>query len=173
MNPSDDAMTAEHSALVRLTLSRERLRQALGDASVPRHESVNQPASPSADAGSDTASTGSVAHLLIEAVRDVWSMLPLHDAVDAAAEVARSALRPTAQRHPVGLVLGALLMGGLLVWSRPWRWLLRPALSAAWMPQLLLWAVTQRPIRSWTSVVAALAPPRRPAAAQPSPTPPP
>jgi hypothetical protein len=163
-------MTTEHSALVRLTLSRERLRQALGDASTPRHESVKQPASQSTDACSDTPSTGSVAHLLIEAVRGVWSLPPLHDAVDAAAGAARSALRPTAQRHPAGLVVGALLMGGLLVWSRPWRWMLRPVLAAAWMPQLLLWAVTQRPIRSWTSLLTALAQPRRAATTRPAPT---
>jgi hypothetical protein len=161
-------MTTEHSALVRLALSRERLRQALGATSGPPHESVNRPANRSAHGRADP-SAESVAHLLVEAVRGVWSMLPLHDAVDAAGRVARSALRPTAQRHPLGLMLGALLMGGLLVWSRPWRWLLRPALSAAWMPRLLLWAVTQRPIPSWPSVVAPLAQPRRPPADQPAP----
>ena len=171
MNPSEAARTTEHSALVRLTLSRERLRQALGDASTPRSESVNQSANQSTDARGDTPSTASMAHLLIEAMSNVWSLLPLHDAADAAAGVARSALRPTAQRHPVGLVVGALLMGGLLVWSRPWRWLLRPVLAAAWMPQLLLWAVTQRPIQSWTSLLTALAQPRRAATTRPAPTP--
>jgi len=118
-------MTSEQSALHRMALSRERLRQALDDASTPPFESA-----------------------------------------------ARAALRPTAQRHPLGLMLGALLMGGLLVWSRPWRWLLGPALSAGWMPQLLLWAITQRPIRSWPSVVASPAQPRRSAAARPVATPP-
>ena len=165
-------MTSEQSALNRLALSRERLRQALDDASTPRHEWVHQPAHHAAHARGDERSTGSVAHFVIEAVRGVWSMLPLHDATDAAARAARAALRPTAQRHPLGLMLGALLMGGLLVWSRPWRWLLGPALSTAWMPQLLLWAITQRPIRSWPSVAASPAQPRRSAASQPQATPP-
>jgi hypothetical protein len=157
-------MRPEHLALIRLALSRERLRQALCDAAAPSHESAPQSAAARSIAGAPSA--GSLTVLLIDVVRSVWATRPLRHAADAVAEVARCALRPTARRHPLGLMLGALLMGGLLVWARPWRWLLKPALAAAWMPQLLVWTLTQMPIQSWTSALASPAqPPRTPAQA--------
>jgi len=54
------------------------------------------------------------------------------------------------------------VVGGLLAWSRPWRWILTPALLASVMPQLmskligrmqplslvtLLTALMQRPVQ--------------------------
>jgi hypothetical protein len=98
------------SALARLALSRERLRQALAE---------------------DTAAA------MPESRR------PLGNIIGAAHQIGRVALRPLAQRHPLGLMVGALLAGGLLAWGRPWRWPLKPALLAAWWPQLLMAALAQ------------------------------
>jgi hypothetical protein len=52
-------------------------------------------------------------------------------------------LRPTARRHPLGLVAGAVLVGGLLAWSRPWRWDFRPVLFNGLCQQLVRDAVAQ------------------------------
>lgn len=53
------------------------------------------------------------------------------------------ALRPAARRHPLGLVAGAVLVGGLLAWSRPWRWAFRPGLLNGLCRQLVRDAVVQ------------------------------
>jgi hypothetical protein len=71
-------------------------------------------------------------------VRHWWSGHPLRAAAGLAAGVTTLALRPLAARHPWGLVAGAVVLGGLLAWTRPWRWTLKPALLAGVLPQLLL-----------------------------------
>jgi len=43
---------------------------------------------------------------------------------------ARRALQTLADRHPLPLLGMAIAAGGLLMWTRPWRGLLRPALIA-------------------------------------------
>jgi hypothetical protein len=105
----------EQAAAARLALSRERLRQALSDATSlpPTHVSLPQRASE-------------------------WALTAV-------------------QRLPGPWLLGALLAGGLLLWMRPTRSLLRP-MAAAWLPQVVLWAVSRLPLQSWASVLAMLAP---------------
>lgn len=62
-----------------------------------------------------------------------------------AATTADAVLEPVAQRHPWRLVLGAAALGGLLAWSRPWRWVVVPALFAGLVPQLLSAALRAPP----------------------------
>jgi hypothetical protein len=123
-------------AMQRLRLSRERLRVALqGDEEAPR---VRAPAAaPGAPAEPGSAGTAARDGLALAALQLWWRRHPLHAAGDAADAVATAALRPVALRHPVGLVLAAALVGGLVAVTRPWRWLPMKSLLAAWLPLLL------------------------------------
>ena len=136
-------MNGESAALVRLALSRKRLHEALSEASQPQ-----QHAGHSNTTRSDTPAQSPAVQLLASAVHALWATRPLGHALDAAAQIGQAALRPVAQRHPLGLVLGAALAGGLLASSRPWRWPFKPALAAAWLPQLLMWTLAQVPVQS-------------------------
>jgi len=134
-------MTTTAAACDRLLQSRERLRQAL------RNKPNPQDAAKPAASGSTTA----------------WMEgLMANPSINLIAAALKAVVQPTAQRHPLGLVLGALVVGGLLAWSRPWRWILTPALLASVMPQLmskligrmqplslvtLLTALMQRPVQ--------------------------
>lgn len=68
--------------------------------------------------------------LVMELAASWWARHPYRMVASVVSDVASAAVLPTAQRHPLGLVTGAFLVGGLLAWSRPWR-LLTPALLAA------------------------------------------
>lgn len=78
--------------------------------------------------------------ILIDVVGHWWAQHPLRVAATLASSGANAALKPLAQRHPVALVAGAAVLGGLLAWGRPWRWP-RQALWAGLLPQLALAAV--------------------------------
>ncbi|MEX8493349.1 hypothetical protein [Sphaerotilus sp.] len=122
----------------RLDASRRHLQRALR---------VTAPAP--AGAGARSAS----ADFAAEALRVWWSRHPLRVGSEAAIEVANAVLRPVAQRHPLGLVAGAVLAGGLLVWSRPWRWADRPGLVTGLCRQLVHEVVAQ----GWPQGLAARA----------------
>ncbi len=115
-NAMSNTPTAQEAACDRLAQSRERLRQALR--SKPSPQGTARPAT----SGSATAWIGG---------------LMAKPGVNLIAQALKAVVQPTAQRHPLGLVLGSLVVGGLLAWSRPWRWILTPALLASVMPQLV------------------------------------
>jgi ferric-dicitrate binding protein FerR (iron transport regulator) len=115
------------TACERLAASRERLRLGLqGKAAA----AGTAPAPGSTPAWMAPLMANPAAALALQAARAWWSGHPLHALGQGAAAAADAALRPVARRHPIALVLGAGLLGGLLVWSRPWRWLPSPALLA-------------------------------------------
>ncbi|WP_338415057.1 hypothetical protein [uncultured Sphaerotilus sp.] len=93
--------------------------------------------------GTSGAARTTGADLAADALRSWWRSHPLHVGGTAAIDVANAVLRPVAQRHPVGLIAGAVVVGGLLAWSRPWRWLVRPGLVSGLCQQLVHEAVVQ------------------------------
>ena len=97
------------------------------------------------------ADRGSVAHLREN---------PLFVAGDFAKEAVETAIHPFAQRNPLSLVAGAALAGGLLAWSRPWRWLLTPVV-ASMLPVLVTKVVRAAPPGVWTKALTALTRPRQ------------
>ena len=130
----------------RLAVSREHLRAALaGEPSGPRRDGAdgrNAPAEPEHKNGFDTLSSLPGVRLLVEALGLWWDHHPLRATGLLAAEAAKAAVAPLAQRHPWLLVAGALVVGGLLARSRPWRWGLPSALFAGLLPQLLATSLT-------------------------------
>lgn len=151
-------MSAVLTASDRLALSRQRLRQAMLDiatpASTPRH-------GVSALAWLDSLKDIPGAHVVIEAVSTWWAQHPLRVAAVVAGNGVNAVVRPMAQRHPAGLILGALIFGAMFAWSRPWRWILTPALFAGLLPQLFSKALANVPAGSWMSLLSTLTPDRQ------------
>lgn len=163
--------TAPQTPAERLNLSRERLRKAM-----TRTESSNSDGTPT---GNKAVGLGLLdvlklavpsAGLVIDAVAQWWAGHPLQASGNLAGGVADELLRPLAKRHPLALVAGAVAVGALLVWSRPWRWALRPHLFNTWGPAVLSSAIASTAVQSWLmGVLAKNTPP--PAPPQPSPPP--
>ena len=119
------------------------------------------------------------AGIVIEAVRAWWHQHPLRPAGAMAEQAARNIVVPMAQRNPIAFVGSALVIGALMVASRPWRWLLRPALFVGIVPQLVAQVMKRYPaeslVRMATGLMQKRASPPRPAKHMPpaaSPTPP-
>lgn len=149
------------TACDRLILSRERLRQAIKEASSPPGDGINHGAGGWSAPLLDHLKSLPGANVVIEAVRTWWMKHPLRVPSLAVADASNAVIQPMAQRYPLGLILGAAFMGGLLAWSRPWRWILRPALLAGLLPQLLHGAMAQVPVQSWLVALTSLAQERR------------
>jgi hypothetical protein len=95
----------------------------------------------------------------IDSLGEWWAQQPLRMAAVVGAQMSRTAAQPLAQRHPVGLVLGAMAVGVVFAWSRPWRWLFKPAMLAGWVPQLLSRTLSQVPMSSWLTMLSSLSQP--------------
>ncbi|QTN21104.1 hypothetical protein HZ992_12875 [Rhizobacter sp. AJA081-3] len=153
-------MSAAIGVVQRLALSRQRLRMALavqrngGDQAAAAHAG-------GFDAWSAIPGIGG----LIDGARGWWAKHPLRPALLLAAQATQTAVAPLAQRHPLLLVTASVLAGGLFAWSRPWRWLLSPALLAGLMPQLFSTAMARVPGPAWLAVLASLVKERPPPAA--------
>lgn len=130
-------MTSNQTPADRLTLSRVRLRQAMGEVT----ELTDQPGADSTGSSRPgwraTLMQNPGARLLFELGRGWWEKQPLRLVMPLISQTARVMLTPTAQRHPVGLILGAATVGAALVLVRPWRWLSVSALVTKLLPPLL------------------------------------
>ncbi len=146
------------TAAERLEQSRKRLHQAMRGTSDAPGTAANASAAGAATLWLDILKLNPTARVVIAAVSAWWAQHPLRVAGTAASATAKAAVQPMADRHPLGLMLGALVLGGLLAWSRPWRWALKPALFAGLLPQLVSQALAQAPIQSWLAAFAAPTP---------------
>lgn len=164
--PASTAVAQVHAACLRLDASRARLRLALH----------GPPAPARGEAPAATWWTGLLAlpavRVLRDAVQGWWSQHPWHAAGNAAATAVNAALQPVARRHPWALVAAAVLAGGLVAASRPWRWRAQMATGAAGrLPRMLNEVLATLPIASWLVLLAALAQavaPAAPSAASPT-----
>jgi hypothetical protein len=137
------------AAVERLALSREQLRTAM----LPKRRTSGK-----ADAQGGAGAVASSltdrlkaipgAPVLLDAVKTWWAQHPLRMATSLAAEASRKFAGPIAERNPLALVFGAVLLGALIALTRPWRWLLRPALFAGLIPALAARAIRELPIDS-------------------------
>ncbi|HET7793151.1 MAG TPA: hypothetical protein VFL64_07175 [Rhizobacter sp.] len=154
MNDSSPApLSGPHalpSAAERLAASRARLLQTM-QASMPPARAQHPP-------GELPAWLHGIAEMpvvaaVLEAVRGWWSHHPMRLATLVASDAGKTLIRPLAQRHPLALILGALIVGGLLVRVKPWRGLLKPALFAGLLPQIMSKVMAHVPVQSWLSVL--------------------
>jgi len=109
------------------------------------------------------------ASFLMDTLEAWWQEHPLRTATLVAGGASRRVVRPIAERNPLGLILGAAGIGALLVLSKPWRWVLRPALFVGLLPQLISQAVRRMPTESWLDMLGGLTGSRPQAAARAKP----
>lgn len=97
---------------------------------------------------------------LIEPIEAWWAQHPLRTAGLVVVEASRKLTTPIADRHPLALVFGAALMGALLALSRPWRWIVSPAVLAGLLPSLTSRTIRELPVDTWLKVLGAISTPR-------------
>jgi hypothetical protein len=96
------------------------------------------------------------AALILESIDHWWAEHPLHAAGSLAEEASRRYVGPIARENPVAVVVGAAVFGALFVASRPWRWLLRPALFFGLVPQIAAQALKRMPLDTWLQMISTL-----------------
>lgn len=168
---AEAANRASLTASDRLALSRERLRQALGGEVEAGGDATRWHKRGPASALMERLKSIPGASILIDALRGWWVEHPMRAAGSVALDAATAALRPMAKRNPLGLIVIALFVGGLLAWSRPWRWIVQPALFAGLSSQLFRKSVAKVSVESWMEVLVSMlrdkrapsSPPRKPA----------
>ena len=163
------------SAADRLAASRSRLRAAMmAIAHPPPKPSI---LSRMGGAGNlldgllDKARALPGAALVLETLQNWWANHPLHTAGIVAEEASRSFVRPLALRNPYGLLLGSVVVGALFAVSKPWRWMLRPALFVGLVPQIATQALKRAPIDSWMRMLTGFLATRKTAPARTPATP--
>ncbi len=127
------AMTASE----RLTQSRERMSYWLTDEERDARSNGN------AHAATHDGEPTSVGGIVREVIGEWWAEHPLHASATLALNASRTAIVPLVRRHPAAVLGGAAVAGAVIVWARPWRWLLRPALIAGVASQLAARAIAR------------------------------
>lgn len=152
-NLGGEPTLAVPTAAERLELSRARMRQAMRSPAPSQARGAAASTADPAMSWINSLRTFPGASVVIDAVQAWWLHHPVRMASLVAAEAATSLARPMAQRHPLQLVFCAFAVGALFSWSRPWRWLLKPALFAGLLPQLVSKVMTVVPPRTWMGLI--------------------
>ena len=163
------------TAVERLVISRALLRKALKGVPISTPNS-GPDARHNAPAWLDGLRSIPVVNVLVEAISSWWNQHPLRIACTLAVDTTKTLVQPLARRNPLGVALGALLLGGLLVWSRPWRWIVKPALFAGLTSQLISKGIAHLPLQSWMATLVTVLQtqkPRPPSSTASSPSSPP
>ncbi len=129
----------ELTAVERLARSRERMSFWLAD----DDGSARSHANGSIEADRAKHEPLSVGGIVGEVVGEWWAEHPLHTSATLAIAASRSAIVPLVRRHPAAVLGSAAVVGAVLVWARPWRWLLRPALILGIASQLAARTMTR------------------------------
>ena len=158
---------SQPTALERLAISRQRLRESMR----PDPQSPDQQGSDEPPAWLNALKGIPGIAVVVEAVQSWWNQHPMRVAGLVAADASKTFLRPIIQRNPIALVVGAVVVGGLLAWVRPWRGLLKPAIFAGLVPHLVSRLVANVPTESWMSAFATFTRPNpRPASDEAGPS---
>ena len=149
-----EMVTTGTPAAERLEKSRALLRDAMRDKSndrPPLHEHKLAPK------WLTSLISIPVVPVLTEALNSWWGQHPLRVASLLATNTTRAVMQPLAQRNPLGLALGALALGALVAWARPWRWILKRAMFAGLASQLLSKGIAHMPLESWLDALMSVA----------------
>jgi hypothetical protein len=144
------------TASERLVLSRERISQAMREHANPNSGFSKPAQGTSASAWFEVLKSIPGAPVLLQALNVWWKVHPLRAVCLSTAGGIKTVIQPLAQRHPIGLVAGAVVVGVLFVKSHPWRWLFKPALFAGLLPQIVAAAAAQVPPQSLINVLTSL-----------------
>lgn len=141
----------------RLALSRERLRVVLmpPPTKFSGHLFGERFAAMATDFFERIKAMPGVAQL-IAPVEAWWAEHPLRNGGLVVADACRKLTASLAERHPLGLMFGGLLVGAILVLSRPWRWIAMPALLAGLLPGQGSRTGRESPIASLAKLFASL-----------------
>jgi len=147
------------SAAERLEASRARVRSALMEITHP-------PPKPSLLDGLGFGSFGSQilerlkslpgVSMVVDGVEHWWTEHPLHAAAGLAEEAGRRYVGPMARKNPIAIIVGGAVFGALLIASKPWRWLLRPALFVGLASQIVSHTLKRMPLDSWLQMLSAV-----------------
>ena len=138
----------------RLTQSRQRLQIAVAEAIDAKRPQVGT-AGHAPPAWLHQLQSIPGVGTVLQALTLWWAKHPLHAVSATALDAANSVAKPVAARHPVPMLLAAAALGGVLVWSRPWRWILKPALFAGLVARVSSKLITQVPMQSWMTLLTA------------------
>ena len=149
-----DVGTAPVDAVARLEQSRLRLRRHL----IALNGREAGPAGSHPPSGwLDSLRSIPLFGMALDTVSGWWSQHPLRVVVTLVAASAASVARPVTQRHPAWALFGALALGGLVMWARPWRFApLRRAVYAGVLPPLVSNVLSRLPANDWMSVAESL-----------------
>ena len=159
--------TIDSSAADRIAASRAKLRAALLDIAnpAPKPSMLEGLAEASPQLGERIMRLPGAA-LIVDSVDSWWKNHPLRIAATAAEQASKALLVPLAKKNPAALLGGAAVVGALFFLTRPWRWLLRPALFLGLVPQLVTHALKRIPRSTWLQLAGSMVP-NRPGARQP------
>ena len=129
----------EPSANERLARSRERMSRWLAD-----EERAAQATTANRPGWLNTLRENPVSAMAVDALLAWWARQPLNTTVHVAEAAATAAIKPLVRRHPAAVLGSAALAGALVVWARPWRWLLSPALLTGVAAQLATRLIAHR-----------------------------
>ena len=73
----------------------------------------------------------------VDALKSWWSRHPLRPVVTLAHHTTDAIATPVAQTHPIAMVSAGVVLGALFIAAKPWRWILKRALFAGLVPQLV------------------------------------
>lgn len=169
-HPASSSTKEKHetveSALERLDRSRQQLRAAMAPKpSVPIGDRLGRNMGAIASGVTERVKSLPGANVVMEALQTWWAKHPLHSFGVIAAEATRRVAHPVAQRNPWGLLLGAAAFGAVFSLARPWRWVLRPALLAGFIPVLAARVLKEIPTESLLRAYSAVSGKRGAAAA--------
>ena len=132
---------APTTAAERLEVSRTRLRNAMS--STKRQVALS--GSPGGPGWLTRLENLPGLRVVIDALKNWWSRHPLRPVVTLAHQTTDAIAAPVAQSHPIAMVSAGVVLGALVIAARPWRWILKRALFAGLIPQI----VASLPIDSW------------------------
>ena len=151
----DGEANAVIRASERLADSRQRLRIALLQSTNGKRVSDTLPSS-SPPLWVDQLKGMPLIGSAVRSLDTWWAKTPLNAATATVFYSASTVAKPIAARHPFYLVMVAAVAGAALARSRPWRWILKPALFAGLAVRLSSNLVTRVPLQSWITLLTAL-----------------